>query len=517
MSATIAATTLASWLCKRQSFALIDVQEQGAFSQAHIFASSSTPYSQLEQLVASLVPNAWTRVVITDSTGSEIATKAAKRLQSLGYNDLYVLEGGNAAWQAAGHPLFDGVFLPSKTFGELVEMHYHTPCISATQLAEMQHRGEDFLLLDGRTYEEFQRFTIPGSTSCPNGELPLRVQSDTLQRKKLVINCAGRTRSILGTEILRQAGLAKDIYALENGTQGWLLAGLQLQYKAHKALAEKEDANDKTGKQHSAQNFAAQCGVQAVNTVQLEAWQSDPDHTTYVYDIRTREEFAASTWRGASHAPGGQLLQSTDIWLAVHGARVVLVDTDHIRAPIIAGWLRQMGWDAYVLPVEINTLQRQPAPARPLAAPLLETITHQQLADHLVLDLRTSQDFCKGHLPGAVWAIRSTLGRYVKPSSAVCLIGDEVTTRLAAVDVLEYGARSVHLLANPEHTETETQLTESERIDFAFHTLGRNDGNLEAARQYLAWEIGLVERLTATEWAIYPSHWPDGRILARHD
>lgn len=42
----------------------------------------------------------------------------------------------------------------------------------------------------------------------------------------IVVNCAGRTRSIIGAQSLINAGLRNPVYALRNGTIGWTLAGL---------------------------------------------------------------------------------------------------------------------------------------------------------------------------------------------------------------------------------------------------------------------------------------------------
>ena len=47
----------------------------------------------------------------------------------------------------------------------------------------------------------------------------------------VVINCAGRTRSIIGTRLLQRMGV-ENVVGLENGTAGWVLAGYQLEYGA---------------------------------------------------------------------------------------------------------------------------------------------------------------------------------------------------------------------------------------------------------------------------------------------
>ena len=42
------------------------------------------------------------------------------------------------------------------------------------------------------------------------------------------MNCAGRTRSIIGAQSLINAGLPNKVIALKNGTMGWHLAGLKV-------------------------------------------------------------------------------------------------------------------------------------------------------------------------------------------------------------------------------------------------------------------------------------------------
>ena len=68
--------------------------------------------------------------------------------------------------------------------------------------------------------------SIPGGIDAPGAELVYRVQdladADTL----VVVNCAGRTRSIIGAQSLINAGVPNKVMALRNGTMGWTLAGL---------------------------------------------------------------------------------------------------------------------------------------------------------------------------------------------------------------------------------------------------------------------------------------------------
>ena len=216
-------------LCARGGgeLAVLDIREHGQYGQGHPFLAVSCPYSVLEQKAPILVPRYSAPVVVYDDNDN-LALRAADALARVGYVDIRILEGGASAWEAAGFTLYQGVNVPSKTFGELVEHFCHTPAITASELHEMQMRGDNLILLDGRTAEEYSNFNIPGGISCPNAELPLRF--DALvddPATTVVINCAGRTRSIIGAQTLIDFGVTQKVLALENGTQGWALADLE--------------------------------------------------------------------------------------------------------------------------------------------------------------------------------------------------------------------------------------------------------------------------------------------------
>ncbi|MGE8601371.1 rhodanese-like domain-containing protein, partial [Bordetella trematum] len=233
-AAAVAPLLLKEWLHDGAEIALLDVREHGQYGESHLFYAVSLPWSRLELDIGRLVPRRSARVVVYDE-GDGLARQAAERLQALGYSEVYWLEGGTPAWLAAGLQLFAGVNVPSKTFGELAEHAFDTPRIRAEELAAMQARGEAVVIVDGRPYNEYRKMNIPGSICCPNGELALHI--DTLvpdETTPIVVNCAGRTRSIIGAQTLINLGLPNPVYALENGTQGWFLADLKLEHGAQR-------------------------------------------------------------------------------------------------------------------------------------------------------------------------------------------------------------------------------------------------------------------------------------------
>ena len=159
--------------------------------------------------------------------GDGLVERAAKVLAAAGYTDVSYLQGGVAAWEKAGLELFSGVNVPSKAFGEHIEHACHTPSVSAEELDGLMRSGTDMVVVDSRPFDEFQRVSIPSATNVPGAELVLRIRDiapspDTL----VVVNCAGRTRSIIGAQSLINAGLPNKVVALRNGTMGWTLAGL---------------------------------------------------------------------------------------------------------------------------------------------------------------------------------------------------------------------------------------------------------------------------------------------------
>ena len=169
-------------------------------------------------------------LVLLDGGNEGLAEKAQAKLRELGYADVAILEGGCEAWRASGGELFSGVNVPSKAFGEFVEHRFETPRIPPAELKRLKDSGRKLVILDSRPWEEYHRMNIPGGICCPNAELPYRLPSLVKNpRTRIVVNCAGRTRSIIGAQTLINFGVPNPVAALENGTQGWVLADFELE------------------------------------------------------------------------------------------------------------------------------------------------------------------------------------------------------------------------------------------------------------------------------------------------
>jgi rhodanese-related sulfurtransferase len=517
-AAPIDAPTLKAWLADGQELALFDVREHGIYGEGHLFHAVPLAYSRLERDVAALAPNPDVRLVVYDD-GDGVAQRAASRLAGLGYRRVHRLDGGVAAWSAAGYTLYKGVNVPSKAFGELVEVVSHTPHISAAELAARQGRGEPLVVLDGRPWEEFQKMSIPGGTCCPNGELALRLQSLVPDAATtIVVNCAGRTRSIMGAQTLINLGVPNPVVALENGTQGWFLAGFSLEHGQTRRYPAR--AAVPAERVRAARDLARRAGVEWVDAAQLHEWTEDGGRTVFLCDVRTPEEYAAGSLRGARSTPGGQLQQATDQYIGVRNATLVLFDDDGVRAAVTASWLRQAGWQAYVLEDGLASgAAVRPTPV--YAPPPVVSIDAAALAGALrartvhVLDVRSSQAYRDAHVPGSAWAIRPRLPRLVRALGVgrYVLVGDDDDiVAWAAADLRELGASEVLVLAGGLAAWRQGGGTvegspadppDAERIDHLFFTHERHSGNRQAAQAYLAWELGLLDQLDAQERASF--------------
>ena len=186
----------------------------------------------------------------------------------------------------------------------------------------------------------------------PGAELVLRVRDIVPSpNTTIVVNCAGRTRSIIGAQSLISTGVPNRVVALRNGTMGWHLAGLICD--AGRAIrAPDVSSGGLVWAKSAAESVARKFGVERIDRATLERYRSDATRTLYVFDVRDPNEYVRSgQFPGAISAPGGQLVQATDIYAGTLGARIVLSDDKEVRAALTASWLKQMGWnDVLVLP-----------------------------------------------------------------------------------------------------------------------------------------------------------------------
>lgn len=517
-----------------EEIALLDVREEGIHStEGHIFLSVSAPLSRLEVRAGILVPRLGTPVVVFDAGAGALAALAASRLRELGYTDVRRLDGGLAAWREAGHEVFTDISSVSKSFGEFIEREYGTPHISVAELKDKLDAGEDVVVLDSRTIEEFEEKSIPGAFAAPGAELVQRAFQFADQPEKLiVVNCAARTRSIIGAQALINAGVPNRVVSLANGTMAWLLEGYPLAHGERRELPLPAHA-DLERTQEAAERLSERFGVKRIDEATYRRFVAEAgERTLYRFDVRRKEEYVAGHLPGSHSAPGGQLVQALDRWVATRNARLVLIDAaDAVRAAITASWLIQIGWgEVYVYTDGLKgPLESGPEPAVVLGTvPEVPAIDALALAELLrrgeasVIDLDTSRAYRFGHIPGAHFAIRSRFPQSLKGlrgDGPIVIAGpDPALAALAAAEAATLTGRPTKVLAGGtaawkaaglQIEAGATSALDAVNEDIRLNAYQADTEDRHALfREHLAWEIQLadqVERDDTTPFRRFPA------------
>jgi rhodanese-related sulfurtransferase len=536
--AEVDVATLRDWLADGREIALLDVRDGGPFSRGHLLLATNMPLARLEILAPLLLPRRSVRLVLLDEGSTDLpeggaseAQRAARRLVQAGYNGVHVLAGGLRAWAQAGFEVFSGTNVPSKTFGEWVEHRFDTPRIDAQTLHRWQAESRDVVLVDARPAEEYRMVSLPGASDCPGAELALRVPALLRSPQTVVVvNCAGRTRSIIGCQSLRNAGVVNPVYALKDGTMGWQLAGFE-PMRGRDNLIPEPDQQGLAQAQAMAREVARRFRVRFIDEGTLERWQSETERTTYVFDVRLPSAYAQGHRPGSVNAPGGQLVQSTDTYAAVRHARIVLVDRHAVQAVMTAHWLQGMGWtDVHVLSNGLHgPLEQGGAPligldASSLTAETLEPhALHAVLGQVRVIDVGESFLWRLAGIPASCYAMRSHLAEalrlWSRETPLVFSCGDGRLSRYAAQDALQLGFSSVRALAGgraawraaglplaPCPTDEADVLTPTD--DMWYPPWARASGVHEAIQQYLTWEVNLVEQVRREPYFRFPEDDP---------
>ena len=472
----ISPVVLKEWMESDRAHAVLDVRDPMEFHEKQIFMTTNAPRGDIELLAARLVPVKATPVVCLDEGGAR-AESVAVLLEENGYADVSVLEGGLGAWEAQGFPTASGTNVPSKDFGERIHVENAVPEITARDLYALIESDTPPRIFDTRTEVEFERFCVPTGRSLPGGELILHAWDlDQDRETPLIINCAGRTRSIIGTQALHRLGVT-HARALKNGGMGIILEGLQLEEGTPSEIPAPSEQSRAHGEVLGAQ-VAEEEGIPFVSAQELRALQAEADsRTLYVLDVRLAPEYMGGHIPGAISIPGGQAAQRTDEVIAVRAGKIVTYCDKNARGVMAAYWLREMGLDVSVLrggltawEAEGGALEKPSAaasgesPAGAGEVLLLEQARAETRAYSAgeadarrqrfgaILDVDLSSSYEKGHLPGSVWVSRGRLEEDVldrvekNKARVICVCEDGRKSALSALALQKIGYRRVGFL-----------------------------------------------------------------------
>lgn len=518
----ITAQDLRRRLSEEAPIALIDVRDPPEYNASHIVGASLIPRRVLEFELSDAVPHVDTPIVFCDED-ERLVHFAAATVERMGYRDVSVLAGGTNRWAFLDLPTEWGVNVPSKDFGERVEVVHHVPEIDADDLHARIERGDSLVILDTRTPEEYRRSCIPGGRSMPGGELALRITdvlADAPEDATVVVNCAGRTRSIIGTRVLQRMALEREVVGLKNGTAGWMLAGHELEFGADRDALPSVTAEGRAAAEQYARRCAEEDGVELIGVGQLDDLvERSQSESVYFIDVRTDAEHEAGHIPGFRWFPGGQAVQRSDDVAIVHHAPIVFACDGIARAALTASWYRQMGHrHVYALEGGIGawtdagrSLESGFEAVEPLllkkAREIVELVEPDEAFDPLdarVIHVGTSQEFADGHPPGAEWEPRGRLeddsfaGAYDgTPLIVICEDGRQ--SLLAARTLLERGWSEVSAVVGGMAAYREAGLPLEYGLSGVLSppndilTFGPQRGFADM-QHYLRWETALGEK-----------------------
>jgi len=506
-------------LMKGDEIALLDVREEAEHATGHPLFASHLSLSRLELQILVRLPLKSVDIVVFDGGhDDDRAQRAAERLKNLGYHHISLFENGVSGWIEGGGESFIDVNAPSKAFGELVESVCHTPSISADELDRLLGSDNPPVVVDARRFDEYHTMNIPGSISVPGAELALRIKSLVPdQKKRVIVNCAGRTRSIIGTQSLINAGIPNPVNALRNGTIGWTLAGYSLEHGQNRTYSHEVSdlySNEDIAQQRiRALSLATQTGLHRAGSADIDHFKRDQQRTTYFIDVRSPEEYAKGHLPDFINIPGGQLVQETEAVASVRGARIVLTDDDGIRANLTGHWLAQMNWEVWIIdqvPASdlIATHQNIARPSH-TDVELIPTATLNQWLqeeDIEVYDLSHSSNYKTGHIPSAAYIHRADLRSKLPRHSShkrVLTCGTSLLAGYAAAELVDLGYNNIHVLEGGNQAWQAASLPLEKGATRLLSPLSDryarpyegSDNPREAMEAYLEWEYGLVAQL----------------------
>jgi rhodanese-related sulfurtransferase len=466
MNVVISSEELAQLMASEQLYAVFDVRERGEFNECQIPNTTSLPRSQIEFRIGELVPDTNIPVIVYDEGGAR-APLAAATLLKLGYEQISILEGGLSRWQGEGRPTVSGVNVPSKAFGERVHHERNIPDLRPEELKDLQDRANDLIVLDVRTPEEYGRFCIPGAVNVPGGDLILWAEELRQRDTTIVVNCAGRTRSIIGTAALRRLGLT-NVRALRNGTMGWVLAGFELESQPGRTAPPPPEMGRQTASE-LARCIADDESISWISPQEISRMFVERA-MQYLIDVRSEDEYAAGHLPGSINVPGGQAVQRADDFIAVRNAPIVFISNESARAVMAAYWYGQMGfanvavlrgglqaWSESGGEIETGSIVKKPMgfEAAAQATRLIDArVLEEKIKDPslLLLDVGSSLEFETAQVPGAKWISRGWLDVKLvelypdrtQPMVLTCIDGRQ--SRLAALTLSELGYADVAVL-----------------------------------------------------------------------
>ena len=332
ISITVAVKILRS---KNKDIAFIDVRKREKYVQGFAFGSINCETAKLNQHLNDLVPNNKTTILLIGIENDDNKKKIFKVLNKFNFKSYFTIKGDYKSWVKNKLPFWKGEYTLSKAFGEWVERSSNIKNILPNELKKI-HKINNFLQIDTRPKIEFEKFSLPFSHHCSGGELPIFLNNNLNINKTYIVHCAGRTRSIIAYQTLKDFNFKNKKYVLNGGTQNWVLSGNDRVYN-NKSKIKKTKINLYKDYKLS-EEISKKFKIPATN-------KTIHDPNSYFFQISS-EIKKFQNIKGWRNLNATTLIQNTDKFIASTLSKIFVYSFVPSSSLFSVIWLRRMGYNA---------------------------------------------------------------------------------------------------------------------------------------------------------------------------
>ena len=319
-----------------KNISFLDIRERKEYVQGFAFGSVNCPFSKFKFLIKELVPDTNTKIILIGVKNINQKKQIQKILKKLKYHKSFIIKGDYKIWKKYKFPFWAGEYTFSKAFGEWIEITSNIKNLYAKELYKIHKKNHNYLQIDARPKKEFEKFSLPQSVQCSGGELPCYINNTEKLRKNYIVHCAGRTRSIIAYQTLKDFNFKNKKYVLNGGTQNWVLNGFDRKFNNQsKIKSTKINYKDDLKLANSiAKKF------------KIPSTQIMNKQTNFYYFQINSEIKNFKKIPGWKQVNATTLIQSTDKFISSTNTRVLIFSNIPSSAVFAVIWLRRMGYQA---------------------------------------------------------------------------------------------------------------------------------------------------------------------------
>ena len=320
----------------KKNISFLDIRERKQYVHGFAFGSVNCPLSKFKYLIKELVPDLNTNLILIGAKNNNQTNQIQKILTKFRYCKSYIIKGDYKNWKKHKFPLWAGEYTFSKAFGEWIEITSNIKNLYAKELNKIHKKNHNYLQIDARPKKEFEKFSLPQSVQCSGGELPCFINNKENLKKNYIVHCAGRTRSIIAYQTLKDFDFENKKYVLNGGTQNWVLNGYDRKFK-NKSKIKSTKINYKDDLK-LANSVAKKFNIPSTQIVSKQ---------TNCYNFQINSEI-----KNFKKIPGWKqvnattLIQSTDKFISSTNTKVLIFSHIPSSAVFTVIWLRRMGYQA---------------------------------------------------------------------------------------------------------------------------------------------------------------------------